>query len=60
MGAGPWNQEQIDAARTVRFSSVLDFLGAHHKVDTDYEPLDPAGVASASRCPTRAATSASS
>jgi len=40
MGAGPWSQEQINAARTVRFSTVLNFLGAYHKVDADYAPLD--------------------
>lgn len=38
---GPWSQEQIDAARRVRFSAVLDQLGAHHKVDPEYAPLDP-------------------
>lgn len=39
--SAPWSQEQIDAARRVRFSAVLDQLGAHHKLDPDYEPLDP-------------------
>ncbi|NEX60095.1 hypothetical protein [Noviherbaspirillum galbum] len=38
---GPWGQEQIDAAREVKFSAVLDFLGAYYKVDADYEPLEP-------------------
>lgn len=38
---GPWSQEQVGAARAVRFSSVLDHLGAYHKLDPDYEPLDP-------------------
>lgn len=38
---GPWSQEQIDAARSVRFSVVLNYLGAYHKLDTDYKPLDP-------------------
>lgn len=37
----PYSQEQIDAARKVRFSSLLDFLGAYYKVDAEYEPLDP-------------------
>lgn len=41
MGVGPWSQEQIDTARAVRFSVVLSHLGAYHKVDADYEPLDP-------------------
>lgn len=41
MGAGPWSQEQIDAARVVRFSTVLNYLGAYHKVDAEYEPLYP-------------------
>ena len=41
MGAGPWSQEQIDAARAVRFSAVLDQLGAYSKIDSEYEPLDP-------------------
>jgi len=40
MGSGPWSQEQIDAARAVRFSVVLNHLGAYHKMDADYEPLD--------------------
>lgn len=38
---GPWNTEQIAEARRVRFSVVLDHLGAFHKVDKDYTPLDP-------------------
>lgn len=37
---GPWSQEQIDLARCVRFSVLLDFLGAHYKQDHDYEPFD--------------------
>ena len=37
----PWTQEQIDTARRVRFSAVLDHLGAHHKLDANYAPLDP-------------------
>jgi hypothetical protein len=41
MGAGPWSQEQIDAARVVRFSAVLDHLGAYSKIDSKYEALDP-------------------
>lgn len=40
MAVGPWSQEQINAARAVRFSAALDHLGAYHKVDADYEPLD--------------------
>ena len=40
MGVGPWSQEEIDAARAVRFSVVLNHLGAYHKMDADYEPLD--------------------
>lgn len=40
-GTGPWSQEQVDTARTVRFSAVLNHLGAYHKIDPDYEPLDP-------------------
>lgn len=38
---GPWSQEQIDAARQVRFSTILNFIGAFYKRDPDYEPLDP-------------------
>ena len=38
---GPWNTDQINQARRVRFSKVLDFIGAYHKVDREYEPLDP-------------------
>lgn len=38
---GPWNTEQISQARQVRFSAVLDYLGAHYKRDMEYEPLDP-------------------
>ena len=41
MESGPWSQEQIDAARTVRASVVLDHLGAFHKLDPSYEALDP-------------------
>lgn len=38
---GPWNTEQISQARRVRFSAVLDFLGAYYKRDPEYTPLDP-------------------
>lgn len=38
--SGPWTQEQIDAARRVRFSAVLDQLGAYHKLDPNYAPLE--------------------
>lgn len=38
---GPWTQEQIDTARRVSFLAVLNFIGAYHKLDRDYEPLDP-------------------
>lgn len=38
---GPWSQEQIDAARRVKLSTVLDSLGAHHKPDSGYQPHDP-------------------
>ena len=38
---GPWNTEQIAEARRVRFSTVLEHLGAYHKIDKDYTPLDP-------------------
>lgn len=38
---GPWNAEQIAEARRVRFSVVLDHLGAHHKIDPEYVSLDP-------------------
>jgi len=38
---GPWSQEQIDFARQVRFSAVLDHLGAYRKLDPEYVPLDP-------------------
>lgn len=41
MGIGPWSQEQIDAARSVRFSTVMDFIGAYYKLDADYVPLIP-------------------
>jgi hypothetical protein len=41
MAGGPWSQEQIDEARMVPFSAVLDYLGAFHKLDRDYAPLDP-------------------
>lgn len=39
---GPWNTEQINQARRVPFSVILDFLGAYYKRDREYEPLDPA------------------
>lgn len=38
---GPWTQEQINTVRCVSFSAVLNFIGAYHKLDRDYEPLDP-------------------
>lgn len=38
---GPWNTGQIARARGVRFSVALDHIGAYHKVDPDYAPLDP-------------------
>lgn len=38
---GPWSQEQIDTARRVRFSAVLDHLGAYHKRDLEFTPLEP-------------------
>lgn len=38
---GPWNTDQINQARGVRFSVVLDHLGAYHKTDPDYAALDP-------------------
>ena len=38
---GPWNTDQINRARGVRFSTVLDYLGAHHKTDPEYASLDP-------------------
>ena len=38
---GPWNTEQINRARRVPFSAVLNFLGAYYKRDREYEPLDP-------------------
>ena len=38
---GPWSQEQIDTARRVRFSVVLDHLGVYHKRDLEFTPLDP-------------------
>lgn len=38
---GPWNAEQISQARRVRFSAVLDLIGAYYKRDPDYTPLDP-------------------
>ena len=38
---GPWNTDQINQARRVQFSKVLDFLGAHYKRDLEYQPLDP-------------------
>lgn len=38
---GPWNTEEIDLARKTPFFTVLDYLGAYHKRDKDYSPLDP-------------------
>jgi len=38
---GPWNTDQINQARRVSFSTVLDFLGAYHKVDREYVSADP-------------------
>lgn len=39
---GPWTSEQIEQARRARFSAVLDHIGAYHKVDSEYAPVDPA------------------
>jgi hypothetical protein len=41
MGVGPWDTEDIAKARGVRLSVVLDHIGAYHKIDPDYTPLDP-------------------
>lgn len=38
---GPWNTEQIARARSARFFIALDHLGAYHKVDPHFTPLDP-------------------
>lgn len=38
---GPWNTDQINRARDVRFLTVLNFLGAYCKQDRGYEALDP-------------------
>lgn len=38
---GPWNTDQINQARRVPFSTVLNFLGAYYKRDREYESLDP-------------------
>lgn len=38
---GPWSTEEINQARRVPFSDVLDGLGAFHKLDREYEPLEP-------------------
>ena len=37
----PWTQTQIDEARIVPFSLLLDHLGAYYKVDSHYVSLDP-------------------
>lgn len=37
---GPWSSEEINQARRVPFYTVLKFLGAHHKRDRDYAPVD--------------------
>jgi hypothetical protein len=36
-----WTAQQISAARKVPFDKLLDHLGAYHKRDRDYAPLDP-------------------
>lgn len=41
MSCGPWSQDQVDEARFAPFSLVLDHIGAFHKLDPDYAPLDP-------------------
>lgn len=40
LNVGPWSQMQISIARRARWSAAFDQLGAYHKVDRDYEPLD--------------------
>ncbi|TDG03935.1 hypothetical protein E1N52_32460 [Paraburkholderia guartelaensis] len=37
---GPWTTDDIRKARGVSYSAVLNYLGAHHKRDPSYEPLD--------------------
>lgn len=37
---GPWSSAQINMARRVPFSTLLEFLGAYYKRDIDYAPLD--------------------
>lgn len=37
----PWSTEDIEQARVVGFSSVLDFIGAYHKQDRSYASLNP-------------------
>ncbi len=41
MTIGPWTPAQINSARSVPFSVVLDHIGAFQKSDPDYRPLDP-------------------
>lgn len=38
---GPWSAEEIDLARKTPFIPILDYLGAYHKRDKDYSPVDP-------------------
>jgi len=38
---GPWNTEEIDLARKTPFIAILNHLGAYHKRDNDYSPVEP-------------------
>lgn len=38
---GPWNTEDIKWARKTPFLAILDYLGAYHKRDLGYSPMDP-------------------
>jgi hypothetical protein len=39
--SGPWSTEEIELARGVKFSAVLDYLGAYHQLDRSYTALNP-------------------
>ncbi len=35
----PWNTEEISRVRRIRYSVILESIGAYYKIDMDYQPL---------------------
>lgn len=41
---GPWTSDEIARARRANFIRVLDFLGAYHKRDAAYTPVNTGSI----------------